>query len=169
MQGAAVAPTRVLVVCLANQCRSPMAEFLLALQLEKAGNGISAEVSSAGIEATPGMPATSASHRAIQRRFGKDFLVGHRATLLTPGMLADHDITLVMTRGQKAFLLDEWSDVVRDLPRRLFTFGEFAGRPAVDVDDPVGGDDARYDECLTLLQKLSEAAAKRIAARASKA
>jgi protein-tyrosine-phosphatase len=140
-----------------------MAEFLLARQLEKIGDGASNEVSSAGLEAVPGLPATSASHRAVQRRFGKDYLAGHKATLLTPGMLAQNDLTLVMTRGQKAFLLDQWSDVVRDLPQRLFTFGEFAGQPSLDVDDPVGGDDGRYDQCLRLLDQLTEAAARKIA------
>jgi len=146
-----------------------MAEFLLARQLEKIGDGASTEVTSAGIEAVPGLPATSASHRAVQRHFGKDFLAGHKATLLTPGMLVHNDLTLVMTRGQKAFLIDMWSDVVHDLKEKLFTFGEFAGRPSVDVDDPVGGDDARYDQCLKLLEDLTAVAAKKIASDAGRA
>jgi protein-tyrosine phosphatase len=160
-----VAPTRVLVVCLANQCRSPMAEFLLARKLEAAGASRSIEVDSAGIEATPGLPATRASRRAVQRRYGEDFLAGHRAGLLTPALLAHSDLVLVMTRGQKALLVDQWRGVVEGIDRKLFTVGEYAGKPAVDVDDPVGGDDARYDACLTLLEDLTAKAAEKLTAK----
>lgn len=155
-------PRRILVVCLANQCRSPMGEFLLERKLKEKG-APDFDVSSAGIEATPGMPATSASRRAIERRYGQDFLKGHRATPLTPALITQSDLVLVMTRGQKALLMNEWEAVLPGLDKKLFTIGEFAGKPKVDVDDPVGGDDARYDKCLDLLEELTDEAAQRLA------
>lgn len=151
----------LVVVCLANQCRSPMGEFLLEKKLKEKG-ARDIDVSSAGIEGTPGMPATSSSRRAIARRYGEDFLKGHRATALTPALIAQSDLVLVMTRGQKALLMSEWDGVLPGLDKKLFTMGEFAGKPRVDVDDPVGGDDARYDKCLTLLDELTTLAAQRL-------
>jgi len=151
----------VVVVCLANQCRSPMGELLLAKNLQELR--VEAEVSSAGIEAVPGLPATSGARRAVERRFGKPLLAGHKATHLTPGLIASSDIVLVMTRGQAAFLKDEWNGVVDGVLEKVQTLGEFAGRPEVDVEDPVGGDDARYDACLALLEDLTDRAARRLA------
>ena len=152
----------VVIVCLANQCRSPIGEFLLARKLREAG-GRDVEVTSAGLEATPGLPATRGARRALERRFGKDELRGHRATRLTPALISASDLVLVMTRGQRDFVRDEWAGVVPDIDARVQTLGEFAGKPKVDVDDPVGGDDARYDACVALLDELTTEAAKRVA------
>lgn len=157
-----VPPRRVLVVCLANQCRSPMAEHLLASKLSRAHADI--EVSSAGIEAVPGLPATSASRRAIKRKYGEDFLAGHKASPLTPAVIANSDLVLVMTRGQKALLEHEWTGVIDGIEGKIQTLGEFAGKPSVDVDDPVGGPDALYDACLALLDELTTKAAERLKA-----
>jgi protein-tyrosine-phosphatase len=151
----------VVIVCLANQCRSPIGEFLLARKLKESGTR-DVEVTSAGLEATPGLPATSGARRAVQRKFGKDELRGHRATLLTPALIANADLVLVMTRGQRDFLRHEWAGVVDGVKGKVQTLGEFAGRPEVDVDDPVGGDEARYDTCLRLLEELTAAAAARL-------
>ncbi len=152
---------QIVVVCLANQCRSPIGEFLLARKLEEAGVG-DIEVTSAGIEAIPGLPATRGARHAIERAFGKDLLHGHKATLLTPGLIASSDLVLVMTRGQRELLRHEWAGVVKDIDEKVQTLGEFAGRPKVDVDDPVGGDDALYDSCLALLDELTTAAEERL-------
>ncbi len=138
-----------------------MGELLLARALEERGRGF--EVSSAGLEAVPGLPATASARRAVQRRFGQDLLAHHKASLLTAGLMGQADLILVMTRGQKQFLLSEWSRVVDGLGDKLFTIGEFAGRPSTDVDDPVGMPDARYDACLALLEELSATAADRLA------
>ncbi len=152
---------RVLVVCLANQCRSPIGEYLLATKLQDARSDV--EVSSAGLEAVPGMPATSAARRAMERRFGKDLLSRHKATHLSPALIAQSDLLLVMTRGQRELLRSEWSGVIDGVKEKVQTLGEFAGKPEVDVDDPVGGDDALYDKCLALLDDLTAKVAKRLA------
>lgn len=150
---------RVVVVCLANQCRSPMGEYLLATKLQEARSEV--EVSSAGLEAVPGLPATSGARRAMERRFGKDVLSRHKATHLSPALIAQSDLVLVMTRGQREFLRSEWAGVIDGVKDKVRTLGEYAGSPEVDVDDPVGGDDALYDKCLTLLDELTTKAAKK--------
>ena len=158
---AAMPGRQVVIVCLANQCRSPIGEFLLARKLEEAGVGEIA-VTSAGIEAVPGLPATRGARQAVVRAFGKDWLHGHKATLLTPALIAGSDLVLAMTRGQRELLRHEWAGVVQDIDEKVQTLGEYAGRPEVDVDDPVGGDDALYDACLALLDNLTAAAAERL-------
>ncbi len=153
----------MLVVCLANQCRSPMGEYLLAAKLEEARSDV--EVYSAGLEAVPGLPATSGARRAMERRFGKNVLASHKATHLSPALIAQSDFVLVMTRGQREFLRSEWAGVIDGVKEKVQTLGEFAGRPEVDVDDPVGGDDALYDACLKLLEDLTAKAAERLRTR----
>ena len=151
----------VVIVCLANQCRSPIGEVLLGRKLEEAGVW-DVGLTSAGIEAVPGLPATRGARQAVVRAFGKDFLHGHKASLLTPALIAGSDLVLVMTRGQRELLRHEWAGVVKDIDEKVQTLGEYAGRPEVDVDDPVGGDDALYDSCLALLDVLTTAAAARL-------
>jgi protein-tyrosine phosphatase len=52
--GHSVEPFTILVVCQANRCRSPLMEFLLRRQAEL--RNLDWRVSSAGIEAAPGVP-----------------------------------------------------------------------------------------------------------------
>jgi protein-tyrosine-phosphatase len=141
-----------------------MAELLLARTLDQQGALARIELTSAGIEATLGLPATTSARRAVQRRLGHDLMAHHKASLLTAGLMGQTDLIIVMTRGQKAHLLHEWDRVIDGLGSKLYTLGEYAGRPEVDVDDPVGRPDERYDACLALLEELTGAAARRLMA-----
>ncbi len=141
-----------------------MAELLLARVLDQQKALGRIELTSAGIEAMPGLPATTSARRAVHRRLGRDLMERHKASLLTAGLMGQSDLILVMTRGQKAHLLHDWDRVIDGLGSKLYTLGEYAGRPDVDVDDPVGMPDERYDACLTLLEELTGAAARRLVA-----
>jgi len=109
-------PFRLVFVCTANRCRSPMAEYLARRSLEQ--RQIPAKVVSAGrlesnIEATPG------AVEAMARR--KVDLTDHLSTRLTPEVLAGAHLVLVMERGHL-------SDVYQTLPDAIdhaFTLGEF--------------------------------------------
>lgn len=79
---------RILIVCVGNICRSPMAEFLLAHQMP----GI--EVHSAGLAAMVGEPADSTAQELMRER-GID-ISAHRARPLTPEMMMEHDLVLAM-------------------------------------------------------------------------
>lgn len=56
----------ILVVCSANLCRSPLAEFLLRARLEEAGGG--ATVRSAGCWAQEGLPMLPSAARLLHER-----------------------------------------------------------------------------------------------------
>lgn len=110
---------RILIVCIGNICRSPMAEFLLAHQMP------GTEVHSAGLAAMVGEPADSIAQELMRER-GID-ISAHRARQLTLEMVMEHDLVLAMendhiqpvldlypyARG-KVHLLGKWID--EDIP-----------------------------------------------------
>ena len=109
----------ILVVCVGNICRSPMAEAVLrdALRGQEAIN-----VESAGLGALVGEPASEHSVTLMRER-GLD-ISGHRAQQLTPELVTQADLILVMESGHrrviddneptargKVFRLGEWQDL----------------------------------------------------------
>jgi len=91
-----VAPdsVRVLVVCTANQCRSPLAAASFrALAAERA---LPLTVESAGIGAVKGMPATPPTVEAA-RKVGLD-LTTHSSAAVDPVVLADADLVIGLER-----------------------------------------------------------------------
>lgn len=106
----------VLLVCVGNICRSPLAEARFR-QLAPP----SVQVSSAGVQAMVGWPADPQSvHQAQLHGLDVD---AHRARQLTAGICSEHDLILVMedshvdavcaicpsARG-KVMLLGRWSN-----------------------------------------------------------
>jgi len=87
---------RILVVCIGNICRSPMAEGLLKLALPDV------QISSAGISAKVGHGADPIAVH-IMAELGID-ISRHRARMLTDVIARDADLILVMDDAQKAQL-----------------------------------------------------------------
>ena len=111
---------RILMVCVGNICRSPTAEFLLRERLQLA----QVQVASAGLSAMVGQPM-EATAAQVMREHGVDG-AGHQARQLTPAMLHQSDLVLVMEKshataihrlapeaGGKVFLLGKWQDDTR--------------------------------------------------------
>jgi len=94
----------VLVVCSANQCRSPMGAALLRRELQRRDPEI--VVASAGVLARDGSPATAGTVKAA-RDFGID-LHGHRSQAATCDVIAGSDLVLGMERMhvREAVVLD---------------------------------------------------------------
>jgi protein-tyrosine phosphatase len=173
-------PIDVLLLCTANQCRSPMAEVLLRHHLAVAG--VDATVSSAGLY-EGGVPATIHGQEAMAGR-GLD-LTDHRSRRVDPEMVASADLVIGMTREHvreaavleagvlaKAFTLKE---LVRraeaigprspDVPVSRWLQQLSSGRraeeligvghdAAFDVEDPVGRGRAEYEVTAALLDEL---------------
>ena len=131
---------RVLFVCTGNTCRSPMAAG--ALRKELGEDGARVDTSSAGTAAWEDQPAT---RDAIAVAGGEGVDLGaHRSRRVTPTMLRDADLVLVMDRGQlatvqamgapagRAHVLSEWPE---------------PGEPTLPVSDPFGASLEAYEEC----------------------
>lgn len=147
---------RIVTVCTANVCRSPLAEALLADRLAPARF----DVSSAGTRASEGVQADPQTIAALRARGLTP--VDHRAQQLTPSLLASAGLVLTATRDHRREVLE----VDPAALRRTFTLMEFAaladrvdaadpaelvreaaiirsaGPRDVDIADPVGRDDA---------------------------
>jgi protein-tyrosine-phosphatase len=132
---------RILVICTANICRSPMAAALLrhALSAEEAPwSGI--EVDSAGVAAVDGEPASPNSVTAM-RKVGLD-LTRHRSRALGPDDWARSDLIFGMTRSH----LDALAGLGDEPGPAIALFREFAEGPD-EIPDPFGGPLSEYEAC----------------------
>lgn len=129
--------SRILVVCIGNICRSPMAERLLATQLAHV------EVKSAGLGALVGHPADAL---AIELMREQDIdLTDHRARQLDDSLIAWADLILVMSNGQKDQLCLQWP-AARGM---VFRIGHWGGE---DVPDPYRLPRAAFEHALRLIE-----------------
>lgn len=119
---AQVSPWRVLFVCTANQCRSPMAEMLFtqALADKAQATSRSVVVSSAGIRALDGCPVTSQTAKQLVLRGINS--ASFRSRALTDAMVREADLVLTATRQHRSHVLER----VPLALRRTFTLLEFA-------------------------------------------
>ena len=110
----------ILVVCVGNICRSPMAEYLLRQTTEE--NGLDVVVSSAGLGALVGHSADDKAI-AVMLEKGVD-ISAHRARQLSDELVRQNELILVMESWQqkeieglypfsrgRVHLLGKWSDV----------------------------------------------------------
>jgi protein-tyrosine phosphatase len=110
-------PVRLLFMCTANQCRSPMAEVIAVRQL--AERGVVAQVASCGV-LEGGMPAAAGAVRAVA---GRDMdLSGHVSRIATPELLGHADLIVTMERHH----LVEIARLDMELVGRSFTLRELA-------------------------------------------
>lgn len=126
-----------------------MAEALARQVIAQKGWQDKLEVSSAGIAAVNGMPASS---QAIEVLGGQGLdLTAHRSSYLDKAMVEQADLVLTMTRSHQQSLT---GTIPMD---KLFTIGEYAGQPG-DVQDPFGATARVYAACADKLAGLVEKA-----------
>jgi protein-tyrosine phosphatase len=110
----------VLMVCVGNICRSPMAEALLINRLS-GGKYANVNIASAGIGALVGHEADTTA-KALMTEKNID-VSAHRAKQLNTELISEYDLILVMEKGHinavhniapsskgKVHLLGKWSD-----------------------------------------------------------
>jgi len=169
---------RVLVVCRANQCRSPFAAAALAARLERLGLAVT--IDSAGTQAVTGAPATEAT-RLAAARLGLD-LSEHRSRPADEELVRGADFILTMERDQlrevvildpsafpRSFTLKELvrrggdlaPEASAEAPGRRLAFFHAGRRPVDllgassddDVEDPTGN---RFADHETMAREVSE-------------
>jgi len=169
---------RILLVCTANVCRSPMAEAILAGLLIR--RGIVAEVVSAGL-LEAGRPMAPEALQAVAG--DNPAISGHVSRTLTAEEVSEADLVLGMTREHVREVVvlvpDAWgcTFTLKELVRRGAVHGrrgahqslrswladvsrdrqrsDLLGAAAVDdVADPMGGTPARFAETAAELRDL---------------
>lgn len=172
---------RVLVVCTANQCRSPMAEFLL--RQEAATLGVRWKVFSAGTHAVPRLPMHPNTQRVLNSR---GIAVGDwQTTCLDDDLLERTDLVLTAAREHSSFLTmvrpallgrvfpllrfarlaeaaqnsGQWSPGASDPSVQL---AQLAGiripgpKGSEDIEDPVGHHYRRFKACASTIDDAIE-------------
>lgn len=128
--------SRILVVCIGNICRSPMAEAMLKHALP------ACSVSSAGLGALVGHPAHPHARSLVSER-GLD-ISAHRARQLASWMVKEADLVLVMDHMQKHHVESNFP-VAKG---KVFRLGE---PNRLDIADPYQHDIAAFQEAANLI------------------
>jgi protein-tyrosine-phosphatase len=123
-----VEPYRLLFVCTANICRSPMAEGLARMYADTRGWVV--EARSAGTHALPGNPAAPNSVKVI-RELGGD-ITEHRSQPISDELVEWADRILVMEMRHAQSIRERHAAA----DEKIQLLGTFGG--LVEIDDPYG-------------------------------
>ena len=146
---------RVLLICTANVCRSPLAQGLLKKQLSDQGLGGEWEVNSAGSWTEGGVPVDPLVREMLADRGIK---AGEwRSREVTEKMLVEANLVLTMEAGHQEALQVEFPEQAD----KVYMLSELVGE-RVNVTDPVGKDDGEYYEVLGVIEGYLEGAMERM-------
>lgn len=141
---------RILVVCTGNICRSPVA----AAMLQQALPG--KHIESAGLNAMVGQ-GVEPSARELAEAAGLD-VSGHEARQLSREMLANADVVLVMSEGQR-LAVGELSPAALG---KTLLLGRWLEGGAQDIADPYRKSQAAFAHIHELLERATAGWARRL-------
>ena len=144
---------KLLLVCTANVCRSPMAEFAVRHVLRK--RDLRAQVSSAGVEAVPDEPAHPMSIDAAAKA-GLGDLSTHRSRLLSKLTLREADFVLCMENHHR-------QAIIARAPQHAGRVRLLGHWQAIEIADPVSGPAEGFEQCLELMNDCIEQWVDRLA------
>lgn len=121
----------ILVVCVGNICRSPMAEYFLKL------NCPNHNIQSAGLSAMVGHPADEKAIHCMDQ-FNIDMRT-HVAKQITASLIKQANLILVMSNNQAQHIEKQWPFA----KGKVFRLGHWQGQ---NVPDPYKHDQAFFDE-----------------------
>lgn len=149
---------RILIICTANICRSPVAAALLRDRLRQKGL-VGWEVTSAGTWAVEERPASRYSVD-VMGQYGFD-ITAHRSTMVEERHLREADLALTMEDGHAEALRAEFPAQAH----KVYMLTEMIGR-SYNIADPYGGPYAEYQRMVDELSRVIEAGIERIVALA---
>jgi len=135
---------KILVVCTANICRSPAAQYFLLDSLK----GKQVKVESVGTLALDGNFADSTIQSLMIDR-GFEGITQHRSRALMPSHLTQSDLVLCMERDHMA-RVQRLNPLSMNKTRLL---GHWENQ--TEVDDPVGRSEKTYARSLDQMQRLA--------------
>lgn len=142
---------RVLVICTANICRSPVAQVLL----QKALHDYNVLVESAGTRAVEGHPADASMIELMLER-GHSEILQHRSRALLPSHTSRYQLLLCMERDHLATVQSLNPAVLG----RARLFGQWDGQS--EVDDPIGRSAETYQRSVDRMTVLTGQWAKKM-------
>jgi protein-tyrosine phosphatase len=134
---------KILVVCVGNICRSPMAAGLLQDRLAK--KNVQTTIDSAGIGALVDEPATQHSFDIMQEQ-GID-IASHRAKQLTQKIALAADLILVMEAGQKKHI----EQLFPSVRGRVFLLGKW--QKELEIPDPFKQPRTTFDYIYAMIEQ----------------
>lgn len=140
----------ILVVCVGNICRSPMAEALLKELCGKQGRVVS--IASAGISALVGHKADDCAV-SLMNEVNID-IQKHRAQQLTNALIAEYDLILVMEHGH----IEAINAMAPQSRGRVHLLGKWCENE--EIADPYRQSDAHFKAALSAIERGVEAWSK---------
>lgn len=136
---------RILFVCTANICRSPMAAGIFSKIIEDQGESEQWNVESAGTWGLDSEPASIGS-QTVMNEMGID-ISNHRSRRVDYDLLESFDLILTMESGHKEALRVEFPE----LSDRVFILSEMINVEE-DITDPIGGPIEEYKASADLIE-----------------
>lgn len=133
----------ILVICVGNICRSPMAEGLLKSAIATANKG-DCVVSSAGLSALVGQPPDTKACQLMMEK-GID-ISGYRARQVSKDMIRKADLILVMESAHKIAIEQNEPSA----KGKVFRVGEWGG---FDISDPYRQELPAFKKSLSLIEQ----------------
>ncbi|MDD3238681.1 MAG: protein tyrosine phosphatase [Lachnospira sp.] len=137
---------KIIFVCMGNTCRSPMSATIMHAFIPEI------LVESRGMVVlfpepyNPKAVAVASRHNMI--------MPSNCAMELSGEDFANDTLVLVMSGTMKHKIYDTFTEAIN-----VYTLGEFAGEPEVEVADPYGKGIGEYNKCFEALYRLIEKAA----------
>lgn len=132
----------ILIICIGNICRSPIAEALFADRFKQAS--LDTSISSAGLAALVAKPADAMGQELMMER-GLD-ISSHRARQMSSDILFASDLILTMTTDQQKQVELNYPSMCG----RVHRLGKWGG---YDVPDPFQRPKLVFEQALALIEQ----------------